>query len=56
MESSGICLGRLGRLWKLLVVASAFADINLVYELSTSTQGTFRDVVFGEGARSVKDL
>ena len=38
-----------------LVVTSAFAEVELVYELPTSAHGTFRDVFFGEGARSVKD-
>ena len=42
-------------LWGLLVVTSAFAEVELVYERSTKTLGTFHELVFYSGARSVND-
>ena len=41
--------------WGLLVVTSAFAEVELVYERATKTPGTFRDVIFYLGAKSVTD-
>ena len=58
LEVSGKFRVRLKGFWVflgVLVVTSAFAEVELVYELSAKTLGAFRDVVFYSGARSVKD-
>ena len=55
MEKYAVLVGYLQQLSDFLVDTAASAEVNLIYGRSTSTMGTFQEVVFGEGVRSAYD-